>query len=178
MLIRNFQDTDILEASKLAKLTWGDFYTEEPPELQKIIYDFMIEYYDRNRNYSFSIIENGLKGFILAFTKNDKYTKQPDFNGEKIAQDLFNYLELCGKEVENIMEADDIMLGLFVSIQKGCGRQLLQKLFESCKGNIYLWTDTTCDCDYYAKNNFELIKKFDIEVNNKTITTLIYKKSR
>lgn len=190
MLIRQFANSDIIQASKLAKLTWGDFYTQESKELQNLIYSFMVEYYDLNREYSFSIFENELKGILLAFCKTDSY-KPTDFNNrvkalknkneQEIAFNLFNYLEICGKELKSVTNEDDIILGLFVSIQKGCGKQLLAKLVEICKEknkkNIYLWTDTTCDYEYYRKNNFVLIKEIKTFVNNKPIKTLIYQKN-
>lgn len=190
MLIRTFADSDIIQSSKLAKLTWGDFYTHESVELQNLIYSFMVEYYDLNREYSFSILEDGLKGFLLAFCKTDCY-KPKDFDErvkalknkaeQEIAFDLFNYLEICGKELKNIINDDDIILGLFVSTKKGCGKQLLAKLVETCKEknmkNIYLWTDTTCDYKYYRKNNFVLVKEIKSLVNGKLIKTLIYQKS-
>lgn len=187
MHVRNFTDKDIIQASKLAKLTWGNFYTQESEELQNLIYSFMVEYYDLNREYSFSILDNQLKGFLLAFCKTDSY-KPKDFGErvnalkekaeQKIAFDLFNYLEICGNELKNIINYDDIILGLFVSIQKGCGKQLLAKLVETCKEknmkNIYLWTDTTCDYEYYKKNDFILLKELESFVNGKQIKTLIY----
>lgn len=46
MHVRNFTDKDIVQASKLAKLTWGDFYAHESENLQNLIYSFMVEYYD------------------------------------------------------------------------------------------------------------------------------------
>lgn len=190
MHIRNFTDKDIFQASKLAKLTWGDFYTQESEELQNLIYNFMVEYYDLNRRYSFSILDNELKGFLLAFRKIDCY-KMNDFEAlvkalenpveQKIAFDLLNYLEVCGNELKNIINDDDIILGLFVSTQKGCGKQLLAKLVETCKENnkknVYLWTDTTCDYEYYKKNGFVLLKEIESLVNGKQIKTLIYQKS-
>ena len=137
MVIRNFLDIDIEQASKLAKLTWGDFYTEESDELQRFIYDFMVQYYDLNREYSFSIVEDDLKGFLLGVTKKDSY-KSLNFKEKvkalkseqerKIAFDLFNYLEMCGNEVKNIINDDDIILGLFVSIKKGCGKLVKKKI--------------------------------------------------
>ncbi len=188
MQIRSFQNSDISEASRLAKLTWGNFYTHESSELQALIYSFMVEYYNLNREYSFSIIEGGLKGFILAFKKSDKYegdfTKKvqslDDKKEQKIASDLFDYLEACGREVKSLMEENDVMLGLFVSIQKGCGKLLLARLNEVCRASgiksIYLWTDTTCDCDYYQKNNFDLCKEKEVCVNGKVIRMLVYRK--
>lgn len=190
MYIRNFENIDIEKASELSQLTWGDFYTNESEKLQKLIYSFMVEYYDLNREYSFSILEDELKGFLLAFCKTDCY-KLKDFDErvkalkekteQKIAVDLFNYLEFCGKKLKSIINDDDVILGLFVSIKKGCGKQLLAKLVETCKErnmkNIYLWTDTTCDYEYYRKNNFVLLKQINSLVNGKSIKTLIYQKS-
>lgn len=190
MHIRTFADTDITQASKLAKLAWGDFYTQESEELQNLIYNFLVEYYDLNRKYSFSILDDELKGFLLAFTKNNIY-KPAKFKDklkflkseaeQKIAIELFNYLETCGNELKNIVNYDDIILGLFISVKKGCGKQLLAKLVETCKEknmkNIYLWTDTTCNYEYYKKNDFVLLKEIESIVNSKPIKTLIYKKS-
>ena len=190
MIIRKFNDSDIKRAGELSALTWGDFFIHESQELQAFIYSFMIEYYDLNRDFSFSILDdNELKGFLLAFKKDDYYASQNFSNKivslkneveQKIALDLFHYLESCGKEVKSRMGNDDIMLGLFVSIQKGCGKMLLARLNQFCKENqmqnVYLWTDTTCDCEYYGKHNFILDKEKKDFVNNKMVKTLIYSK--
>lgn len=189
MIIRYFEDSDIVEASRLAKLTWGDFYTNESPKLQNFIYSFMVEYYDLNRKYSLSIIDKELKGFLLAYTQNDKYIAAnfedkvqllANKNEQQTAIELFNYLETCGNSLKNIMGNNDIILGLFISIKKGCGKMLLSKFVEICKEravkNIYLWTDTTCNYQYYKKNNFILCREIETDLNNRTIKTLIYKK--
>ncbi len=190
MLIRPFQDEDIADACNISHLTWGEFYTSESNELQNLIYKFMVEYYDLNREFSFSCIDDGYKGFLLAAHRgdtNNSYQKLKvgveslaDEKERKIALELFDYLETCGKSVKEIMTEDDIMLGLFVSIQRGCGKKLLEKLVETCQAhgikNIYLWTDTTCDYTYYQKNNFALVKRVENFVNGKNIQTLIYRK--
>lgn len=191
MLVRNFEDRDIIEACKVSNLVWGDLYTKEPLAVQKIIYDFTVEYYDLNREFSLCYEDNGLKGFILAAKKEDakdlykKLLSQMQNslakNEQKIVLDLYDYLDYCGKLVKEIMTSNDIMMGLFVSVQKGGGKALLKRLSEIClaKGmkNIYLWTDTTCDYDYYQKNNFELVKEVEKIVNGRKILTQIYKKS-
>ena len=78
------------------------------------------------------------------------------------------------------MSEDDLMMGLFISTQKGGGKMLLSKLKKTAINNgiknIYLWTDTTCDFDYYQKNNFTLVKEFECIVNNQKINTLIFNK--
>lgn len=189
-MIRNFENSDIVEACAVSHLTWGDFYTDESDELQNIIYEFMVEYYDLNREFSFSCIDDGFKGFILAACKGDKNNSFETLSSrvqslknekeQKTALELFEYLEACGRSVKSEMNADDVMLGLFVSLQRGCGRKLFEKLVETCRQrgmkNIYLWTDTTCDYTYYRKNNFVLVKDVLNKVNGREIETLIYKK--
>ncbi len=190
MVIKNFENLDIEDASKVAHLVWGDLYSHESYELQKLIYDFMVSYYDLNREFSFSVRDEDFKGFLLASLKNDTNNSRKLFEKkvlelaseeeQKIALELLNYLDSCGQEVKNIMKEDDVVLNLFISRQKGCGKLLLAKLNDVCQAqnikNIYLWTDTTCDYDYYKKNSFDIIKETNVIVNSRNIKTIIYKK--
>lgn len=190
MEVRHFLDTDIEHASKIAYKVWGDLYTRESDELQNLIYEFMVHYYDLNRDFSFSIFDEKLNGFLFAASKHDKNNsyegylenlKKLDEKEQKIGKDLLEYLNECGKAVKEQMNDDDIMLGLFISQEKGCGKALLTKLTDTCKEknikNIYLWTDTTCDHDYYDKNNFTLVNEVETLVNGQKIRTIIYKKA-
>ena len=142
-----------------------------------------------NNTFSFALDENGLKGLVFASLKTDKNNSVENFktkiqdlsdNDRIIALNLFDYVENTGREVKNAMGDDDLMMGLFISTQKGGGRMLLSKLIETAKErdikNIYLWTDTTCDFDYYQKNKFTLVKEIESCVNNKNINTIIFKK--
>lgn len=189
MIIRNFKNSDIEEAEKITHLVWGDLYANENSRLQKLIYDFTLEYYYLNETFSFALDENGIKGFVFAALKKDKNNSSEKFKTkintlneqDKItALNLLDYVESTGKEVKGVMNENDLMMGLFISTQKGGGKMLLSKLVENaCENgikNIYLWTDTTCDFDYYQKNNFTLVKEFECIVNNKKINTLIFKK--
>ena len=189
MIVRNFTDNDINEASKIANLVWGDLYVNESKELQKIIYDFTIKYYYLNKAFSFALDDGGVKGLVFASSKTDKNNSVENFkteiqplsdNDKMTAFNLLDYVENTGKEVKAAMNENDLMMGLFISIQKGGGKMLLSKLVETAKENgiknIYLWTDTTCDYDYYQKNKFTLVKEIENQVNNKKINTLIFKK--
>lgn len=189
MIVRNFTDYDIEKASKISHLVWGDLYKKESSELQTLIYDFTLKYYYLNKTFSLALDDNGLKGLVFASSKHDKNNSVKNFttklqrlsdNDKIIALNLLDYVETTGREVKNIMNEDDLMMGLFISTQKGGGKMLLSKLIETAKEkgikNIYLWTDTTCDFDYYQKNKFTLVKEFKRNVNNKKINTLIFKK--
>lgn len=193
MIVKNFKNSDIKNAKKLSHLVWGDFYKKENTEVQNLIYDFTIEYYDLNRNFSYKILDDdeNCKGFLFAFNKQDKndclnalrkkikvFKNQ---NSENILSELHEFLNFCGTKTKEYMNDDDIMLGLFVSIQKGCGRILLENLIQDCKKknikNIYLWSDTTCNYNYYSKNNFELMNEIKTILNNKELSVFIYKKT-
>ncbi len=189
MIVRNFTDIDIEEASKITHLVWGDLYSKENAGLQKIIYDFTLKYYYLNKTFSFALDDDGLKGLVFASSKTDKNSSVENFkteiqtlpdNDKITALNLLDYLENTGKEVKLVMNEYDLMMGLFISTQKGGGKMLLSKLVETAKENgiknIYLWTDTACDYDYYQKNKFTLVKEIENQVNDKKINTLIFKK--
>lgn len=189
MIVRNFTENDIEEASKIVHLVWGDLYAKESIELQTLIYNFTLNYYHLNNTFSFALDDNGLKGLVFAGYKTDKNQSIENFNAriETLPQDdkitalnFLDYVENTGKEVKSVMNDNDLMMGLFISTQKGGGRMLLSKLAATAKENgiknIYLWTDTVCDFGYYQKNKFTLVKEFDCNVNNKNINTLIFKK--
>lgn len=191
MKIRNFQDEDIKTAINLSHLVWGNFYESENSKIQNLIYEFTVKYYDLNRNFSYSISSyEDVKGFLLAAEKRDKnksinileemIKSIDDEEQTKILSDMYDFLQNCGYETKKLMNEDDIMLGLFVSTQKGGGKKLLSELVKDCRNrkfkNIYLWSDTTCDYDYYQKHNFETVKKIETVLNNKEITVFVYRK--
>lgn len=189
MLINFFNDSNISEAKILTKLVWGDFFEKGNLDVQKLIYDFTFEYYDLNREYSFSITDNKLVAFLLAYKKEDKNNTLLEYKNKikylnnsykKTALEVFNFVEFCSNETKNLMSENDIILGLFVSTQKGCGKKLLEQLQEICFKNsiknIYLWSDSTCDYQYYLQHDFELVKEFQCRINKKQINTLIFKK--
>ena len=56
---------------------------------------------------------------------------------------------------------------------------LIEKLkLDALKNNvheIYLWTDETCNYEYYEKLSFNLIEEYIITLYGKEIKTFIYK---
>lgn len=184
-----FKNSNIDEAKALAKLVWGDFFKNEPLKMQEIIYDFTFEYYDLNRNFSFAISDEKPNAYLLSYRKEDKNNKLKEyldkikiFNKDEQQKliEVFKFIDFSSKKVKNLISENDIIIGLFVSIKKGCGSELLKKLNETCLknniNNIYLWSDDTCNFQYYIKHNFILVEKFNYRVNEKIINTLIFKK--
>lgn len=190
MKIDLFKNSNTKEAKILTKLVWGDFFKNDALEFQKIVYDFTFEYYDLNRNFSFAISDEKLNAFLLSYRKKDKNNKYEEYlnkiknynqSEQKKLSEIFDFIDFSSKKVKNLMSENDILIGLFVSIKKGCGSKLLKKLSETCLknniNNVYLWSDNTCDYQYYIKHNFDLIEEFTYSVNNKKINTLIFKKA-
>lgn len=127
MIVRNFLNSDIEKASQITHTVWGNLYASESADLQKLIYDFTLEYYYLNKNFSFTLDDNGLCGLIFASSKTDenlvtdKYKNRiSSFNEKdrKTALNLFDYVENTGKEVKKVMNDDDLMMGLFISRKK------------------------------------------------------------
>lgn len=190
MKIDLFKNSNIKEAKVLTELVWGDFFKNDTLEFQKIVFDFTFEYYDLNRNFSFAISDEKLNAFLLSYRKEDKNNKYEEYLDkikaynpyeQKKLSEVFDFIDFSSKKVKNLMSENDILIGLFVSIKKGCGSELLKKLNETCLknniDNIYLWSDNTCDYQYYIKHNFDLIEEFTYNVNNRKINTLIFKKA-
>ena len=89
MIVRNFTENDIEEASKIVHLVWGDLYAKESIELQTLIYNFTLNYYHLNNTFSFALDDNGLKGLVFAGYKTDKNQSIENFNAriETLPQD-------------------------------------------------------------------------------------------
>lgn len=91
-------------------------------------------------------------------------------------------LEVDGKTVQ-CMNDGEVKLSLFISNQKGCGKQLLQAMMDEFQRRelkkLYLWTDTSCTHEYYPQHGFTLVGQFLSEVYDSYApgyTTYIYKK--
>ena len=93
------------------------------------------------------------------------------------------YLHYMDNKTLSLMQKDDIKLSLFVSTKKGSGKPLLDKVFEMLKNkgykNIYLWTDSDCNYEWYFNHDYtllnrEIYKPFTRE--NRIFETFIFKK--
>lgn len=73
------------------------------------------------------------------------------------------YLEYMDKKALSFMNDDDIKLSLYVSRKRGCGAALLEKVLPrlAAKGykNLYLWTDSDCNWNWYVDHDYELVSK-------------------
>ena len=74
------------------------------------------------------------------------------------------YLEYMDKKALSFMNDDDIKLSLYVSRKRGAGAELLARVLPALKEkgykNLYLWTDSDCNWNWYVKNGYELVSQF------------------
>ena len=62
MLIRKFQETDVHAAGQMAYDTWSYELDGVGNDLNRFIHEYMVRYYDTNRQYSFSLVDQFQNG--------------------------------------------------------------------------------------------------------------------
>lgn len=64
-------------------------------------------------------------------------------------------------ELQSMMEEDSAKLSFFISRKPGYGTAVLDALIEQLRQRgvkwLYLWTDCTCNWQYYPKHGYEQI---------------------
>lgn len=161
-------------------------------QIKQIIYEYMVRYYDRNRGYSFSaVVGDQLKGFLLAFQQSDSninrnwlLSRLRDYPADvqQLAFEYERYYEYNGKKAKECHAGNGMMIGLFISAQKGCGEKLLSALYQKCTQmgirHVYLWTDMSCNYNYYYHHDFEELSQFTTTdlFDGEILKTIIFRK--
>lgn len=120
-------------------------------------------------------------------TRNDKWYKKTleslSFGDREILENGRRYLIRMDEKTFSFMNADDVKLCLFISLEKGWGTTILREakkyFVEAGFKNLYLWTDGECNVDWYFKNGFELIweeEYKDFSHPEKPYMTYVFKK--
>ena len=82
----------------------------------------------------------------------------------ELLERLNDYMDEADRSTIAEMTDEDAKLSLFVSIQKGCGKQLLQTITQEFKEKglkrVFLWTDTSCSHGYYPTHGFSLASEY------------------
>ena len=73
------------------------------------------------------------------------------------------YLLQMEEKTFSLMTPKDIKLCLFVSLESGWGQKILAETFEIYRHlgykNVFLWTDSECNVDWYFKKDFKLVNQ-------------------
>ena len=191
MTIRPFTDDDIAAAAAMSFDAWSFEMPDERRDFKLFIYEYIIRFYDINRNYSFAYTDaDGVQAVLLAGFKNDTNSHVGWFADKlhgcaprerQIALQYKQYLEFNGQALKEHAAENDMLLNLFISRKPGCGGLLLEKLETCCQTDkirhIYLWSDGTCNLHYYAKRGFARLKQFYNRILlTEPLETIIYVK--
>lgn len=191
MLIRKFQENDIGAAGQMAYDTWSYELEGAGKDLNRFIHEYMVRYYDTNRKYSFSLVDQSLNAFLLAGFKTDPVPCQSWFDKslsrfapeeKNVALEYQDYLSRNGEAVKRFMKDGDIMMGLFMSKGGGTGRKLLNSFETQCQKNdvenIFLWADVTCHHSWYEQNGFTILERYEnrASVDIGCLDTYIFRK--
>ncbi|MCM1302426.1 MAG: hypothetical protein NC226_12005 [Bacteroides cellulosilyticus] len=195
MELLKFTETDIKEAAEVAYPVWGVEHAENGgKEFGLFMCEYIIRYGWYGEKYALKIVENGkMVGAILAGNINQKngYNEWLDSmlptlsaSQQEEALALRAYFGHTSPKVCKHMNADeDLYLSFFISSVKGGGKILLAEMLKLAKSdgykNIYLWTDSSCNHEYYRRNDFTLVSQFkndDWDKENADYLTYIYKK--
>lgn len=94
-----------------------------------------------------------------------------------------DYLSNSDDLLATYMTDNDIKLALIISNKRGYGAEILKHFINESqvkgKEKIYLWTDSSCNHEYYPKRGFEEILCVDnanANQNEEAYQTLFYRK--
>ncbi len=164
ILIRDFTDADLNDAGRIALQLWGDEIPEMPQAVKPEIYRYLARYYFAPTS-SFNLAaekEGGLCGCLLAaFPDEARLDELPPLDDpaqKRYFEEYRRYLDGNRAAEEKEAGKREIILLFFTSIVRGAGKLLLAELEKRLKAqkipSMLLWTDETCDFDYYFCNGF------------------------
>lgn len=197
MKIEKFTENDIREAAELAYPIWGVGHGESGrgKEFGQLMCEYIVRYGWYGAPYAFKMVDD--EGHMLAcilagnHTVENGYnewlkTLMPTFNDDQKEEAiaLREYFGNTAPKVYQYMTAGkDLYLSFFISSVPGCGKLLLSKVIQLARSEgyraLYLWTDSSCDHEYYAHHRFEKVAMFksdEWKTDNEDYLTYIYKK--
>lgn len=100
-----------------------------------------------------------------------------------IMDNQIDYLLKSDDLLATYLTDNDIKLALIISDKRGYGTEILKHFITESqvkgKDKMYLWTDSTCNHEYYPKRGFEEVLRIDNANANKieeAYQTLFYSK--
>jgi hypothetical protein len=190
--LRDFSAADLERAGAIALQIWGDEVDFIPPVLIPKVYDFLLRYYfDPDSPFNCAVTDDTgeVCGFLLAHRKHSETPALGLWLDDLTCEERFfvqiykAYLDGNKKAEEQFLQKDEVLLLLFASLQKGCGALMMQEFERRCReekiSSILLWTDDTCNFNWYHKNNFTELCRFPAQPSlpGQALNTFIFRKN-
>lgn len=170
MQIKHFDPADIDEVARMASEVWGD--REGSEEFTRVFCGHLARYSCYTPELALQLTdEDGLQAIAFGWMPGD--TNDAD---EWVASQMaglseeernhvllnVNYLKRTDAELqEKMVPGKSAKLSFFISRKPGCGTPLLEKLIGLlCERSVewlYLWSDCTCNWQYYIRHGYEQI---------------------
>ena len=192
--IHDFTERYLEDAAAIALRLWEAAIPGMPVEMRTRIYRYLVRYYYiPGSPLSLRAMENGkLCAFLLGAPASEIGSEHADkwmagqLNGTDESvffQEYKAYIDRNRSQEYLHAAANEASLLLFASIRRGAGKKLLEEFEKRCRSHgmtsIILWTDETCDFDYYHRNGFTEAAKFpaDPTICDLKLTTYLFRKS-
>jgi len=172
-----FADGDLAEAGAIACRLWAGEIPDLPDDLAPRLYDYLVRYY-YHKESAFNLAARDADGKLVGFLLASPPVRSVGTGAEEwlscrlqseaerdFHRNYFRYLEYNRlAELRDARSDGELLLLLFCSIRKGVGRFLLAEEERLCRAegisSWLLWTDETCDFDYYYRNGFAEARRF------------------
>ncbi|MBE6331436.1 MAG: hypothetical protein E7070_03880 [Bacteroidales bacterium] len=171
MIIKQFAHERIDLVAKMAAGVWGKEQGAHSSEVARIFCQHLTRYSLYSADLAFQAEdEDGLQAIAFAWLPGDTNdaaqwlrNQLPKLTDEEQQTLLTNerYLTRTDAELQSKMVPNSAKLSFFISQKPGYGTPVLNALIERLRERgiewLYLWTDCTCNWQYYPKHGYEQI---------------------
>ena len=171
MTIKLFTQDGIDLVAKMAAGVWGKEQGAHDAEVASLFCQHLTRYSLYSADLAFQAEdEDGLQSIAFAWLPGDTNdaaswlrSQLPNLEEEEQKTLLTNerYLTRTDAELQSKMVPNSAKLSFFISRKPGYGTPVLNALIERLRERgiewLYLWTDCTCNWEYYPKHGFEQI---------------------
>lgn len=166
-----------------------------PDGMESALYHFLVRYYYIPESpYNFAVLDGRrLRGFLLAAPAampecHDSAREWilPHLTNDArkaFFKEYWDYVNSNSDAERRAALPGEVLLLLFGSLQRGCGRIMMEAFESECRKNgvasYLLWTDETCDFEYYRKNRFTAVAHFPCAaaIKGKHLETWLFRKT-
>ena len=140
MEITKFSEKDMETAIGMAQHAWHGYYDEFRAAYIRCIAECIVRHNYTDEDLAFKITDNGeVKGIIFGTRKGkitdlsawvSEQSKTMNQQEKELLERLNDYMDEADRNTIAQMGDSDVKLSLFISIQKGCGKELLRTIMQ------------------------------------------------
>ena len=191
--IQDFTANQLGSVSKLIVQLWDNSAGEMPKELDSLFNEYVLRYYYvPSSNFNLVAKTDGeICGCLLAAPACDLKNNTADewIKGRLHGADAVNCFNEIKSYIDSMRELEhqyanenEAILLFFASIQKGSGKALMAEFEKRCReqniDSMLLWTDDSCNYEYYYRKGFEEVSKSisPTMMGGRNTTTWVFRK--